>query len=139
VAVLVRRDRVARAVLAAVLLCITGLIVALVLTYQDWEPQPIIRIEASSTGTAVELTVAHGRCSDEELRPEVSEQSDANVTVRVEQDVSGDCEDIGLRSTYTVELDEPLGSRTITGDPWIGQCIIDGADSDRCRTTGAPG
>lgn len=129
----VRRERIARLLLAAVLLAITALIVVVVLSYHDWRPQPIDRVDATSTGTSIELTVSHNWCG-EDLRASIRQQSDTNVTVRVEQDVSGDCEDIGLESTYTVELDEPLGDRTITGEPSIRTCVIDGGASDRCRS-----
>lgn len=133
---LVRRERIARLVLAAVLLAITALIVVVVLGDHDWEAQPIDRVDATSTGTSIELTVSHNWCG-EDLRASVRQQSDTNVTVRVEQDVSGDCEDIGLESTYAVELDEPLGDRTITGEPSISLCVIDDRESDRCRSAGS--
>lgn len=130
---LVRRERIARLVLAAVILAITALIVVVVLSYDDWEARPIDRVDATSTGTSIGLTVSHNWCG-EDLRASVRQQSDTNVAVRIEQDVSGDCEDIGLESTYTVELDEPLGDRTITGEPSIRTCVIDGGESDRCRS-----
>lgn len=62
--------------------------------------------------------------------------ADAAV-LRAEQDVRGGCAYIGLTSVVTVELQAPLGQRSILFDPEDLSdsvvCVVDGELADQCR------
>jgi hypothetical protein len=124
-----------RAAVAALL--VGAVVVALIaMNRPTWEARQIVLVEGARSSDQLSVTVAHPRCrSGPRLR--VSESEDA-VRLRAEQDVSGDCEAVGLESTSTVTLAGAIGRRAVVvedvpGQPGSVRCPSDDHDSILCR------
>ena len=108
----VRAGRVAAVVVLTLLLVVGGFFLAV------WWPESSVERwveppEVSSDDRAVRITVLGGMCDHPEA--EVDENADSvTITVRVVEDwfVTA-CGDAAVPATIIVELDEPLGDRTL--------------------------
>lgn len=103
----------------------------------QWATRSIAEVNGATDSSTLEVTVNHNRCGNGGPRVNVTRQSADSIVLSAEQDERGDCDDIGLTSTVTVELDALLGQRAIRFQPeqQAGSvvCIIDGERSDLCR------
>lgn len=128
------RQRGAVLTLAAIALLIAGFIYLLV--QPRWAERTIAEVNGAVVSSTLEVTVNHNECGNGGPRVRVTEQSDDAVVLRAEQNERGDCDDIGLTSVVTVELDAPLGERAILFDPEEQSgsvvCTIDGATTQSC-------
>jgi hypothetical protein len=118
----------------AYLLVVVGLIGLLVWSANrpDWEPVAVTEVAGEETGTQLSVTVRHSACPDGP-RVEVDEETEVVVRIRAEQNVAGDCDDVGLTTTLQVELERPLGDRSIAGASGAPSCVVDGRATDRCH------
>jgi hypothetical protein len=121
---------------AVVVLCVAVAALLVSVNRPTWEPRPIVAVDGERSEAELTVTVAHDRCRS---KPRVRvEESDAQVRLRAEQDVTGDCESIGLESTFVVELVESLGRRglvveEVPGDRPPVRCTTGDHGGVRCR------
>lgn len=97
----------------------------------------IVSVEGTSGGSVLEVTYTHGQSNGRGSRIDVVEEGiEVRIAAFWDQGTQGN--DIELRSTETVDLDEPLGDRRITvlvPRPSPGfTCLIDDEPSERCAT-----
>ena len=97
----------------------------------------IVSVEGTSGGSVLEVTYTHGQSNGRGSRIDVVEEGiEVRLAAFWDQGTQGN--DIELRSTETVDLDEPLGDRRITvlvpRPPVEFTCIVDAAPSQRCAT-----
>jgi hypothetical protein len=124
-----------RAAIVAVL--VGAVVVALiVMNRPTWEARQIVLVEGERSSDELAVTVAHLRCrSDPRIR--IAETEEA-VRLRAEQDVTGDCDAVGLESTSTVTVASPVGRRAVVvedvpGQPGSVRCNTDDHDLIICR------
>jgi hypothetical protein len=114
----------------ATLIVIVALVVGFVVVVNRpaWKDKTIVRIEGRSDSSGLAVTVAHGRCSSGD--PVVE-----RVVVRAQHNVRGDCDDIALRTTITVALDELIGERRVLIEPAdeLLECSISGRPNAACE------
>lgn len=103
----------------------------------QWAARSIAEVIGATDSSTLDVTVNHNRCGNGGPRVKVTRESADSIVLSAEQDERGDCDDIGLTSIVTVELDAVLGERAIRFQPeqQVGSvvCIIDGERSDLCR------
>ena len=128
------RQRGAVLTLVAIAVLIAGFIYLLV--QPRWTERTIAEVNGAIGSSNLEVTVNHNECGNGGPRVRVTEQTAEAVVLRAEQNERGDCNDIGLTSVITVELDAPPGERAILFDPEEQSdsvvCTIDGATTQSC-------
>jgi hypothetical protein len=126
--------RVRVGVVVVLFVAITAVLVSV--NRPTWEARRIVAVDGGRSRAELTVTVAHERCRNE---PRIRvEESDAQVQLRAEQDVTGDCESIGLESTFVVDLVESLGRRglvveEVPGDRSPVRCTTGDHGGVRCR------
>lgn len=78
--------------------------------------------------------MSHLACGSTDLQVRARETSD-DVTLRARYNVKGSCKAIEVRTVLTVELDQPLGDRSVVIDNpprGPGSCIVVDEAHDRC-------
>lgn len=97
----------------------------------------IVAVEGTSGGSTLEVTYTHGESDGRGMRFDVAEEG-IEVRIAAFWDRGTRGNDIELRSTATVDLDEPLRDRRITvlvpRPPREFTCIVDEQPSRRCAT-----
>ena len=78
-----------------------------------WSERTIADVEGSADSTTLSVTVDHNECANGGPRVRIVDQSESVVELRAEQNERGGCDDIGLASVVTVDLDAPLRERQI--------------------------
>ena len=120
--------------LAAIAVLIAGFIYLLV--QPRWVERTIAEVSGAIGSSTLEVTVNHNQCGNGGPRVRVTEQTAEAVVLRAEQNERGNCDDIGITSVISVELDAPLGERAILIDPEEQSgsvvCTIDGATTQSC-------
>jgi len=99
---------------------VVGAVVAVLLAFAywrlampNWQARAVTYVAGSSESAVLDVTVAHEDCGTGEPRVNVSEDADT-VALSAEYDEGrSGCNDIGQFTTIAVQLDEPLGNRTI--------------------------
>lgn len=132
-------DTSGRGLRIAVLVVLVAAIAYLMwdMTRPEWEPIPVMGVVAESDSDEIAVVVLHSECR---RGPRVVvEETDEVVRLQPEQDVSAGCDDVGITSQIDVELDAPLGDRTLELVRWAGAagvadptCEVDGQPDDRC-------
>lgn len=103
------RRWVAVAAVAAVLLAFAYWRLAM----PNWQARAVTSVAGSSESTVLDVTVAHEDCGTGDPRVNVSEAAEV-VALSAEYDEGrSGCNDIGQSTTISVELDQPLGNRTV--------------------------
>lgn len=130
-----RRTRQPGAVLALVVIAIViaGFVYALM--QPRWSDRSISEVSGANDSSTLAVTVNHNQCGNGGPRVRVT-QSAESVVLHAEQNERGDCDDVGLTSVVTVDLEAPLGQRQIRFDPQQGSesmvCDIDGRAVNQC-------
>lgn len=119
------------------LIVIVALVVGFVVVMNrpQWEDKTIERIEGRSDSSGLAVTVAHGRCSSGDPVVRIEDQDGERIVLRAQHDVRGACDDIALRTTMSVALDEPIGERRILIEPAneLLECSISGRQNAACE------
>lgn len=130
-------------VLFVVLLLSLAAAIVFAFNRSQWETRQVQAVIARSDTASLQVVIAHSSCPGDGVRAHVTKETRDLVQLRAEHGISGDCDDIGLTTTVSLELDAPLGGRVIrvVQPAWtvdteqVMDCRIDEADSDRCRIT----
>ena len=100
----------------------------------NWQARAVTSVVGDSESTTLDVTVAHEDCGTGDPRVNVSEDA-GTLALSAEYDEGRrGCNDEGRLTVVSVELDEPLGNRTIEVRT-LGRgvdCDIAGDDLRRC-------
>lgn len=100
----------------------------------NWHARGITSVVGSSESTALEVTVAHEDCGTGDPRVNVDEGPDVVALTAEYDEGRRGCNDEGRLTTVVVDLEEPVGNRTIEVRT-LGrgvECDIAGDDLRRC-------
>lgn len=123
-----------------------GAVVALVLGLgwltmrPNWQPRPIVAVEGTVDSHILDVTVAHEDCATGDPRVHATEPNADQIVLSAEYNDDGDCNDVGLQTTVTVELAGEVGNRTVrvrTLDREL-DCDIAGSDDPPCVASNSP-
>ena len=133
-----RRRRTARSAIAIVTVISVVLLLGWLALRPNWQPRSIVGVEGAVDSQILDVTVAHEDCGTGNPRVSARESGNDSVVLVAEYNERGDCNDIGLESTVTVELARELGDRTVSVT--IGReidCEIAGRGGEPCTVLNA--
>jgi hypothetical protein len=111
-----RPSRQPGAVLALLVIAVLVIGIVYASLQPRWSERTIADVEGSTDSTILTVTVNHNDCGNGGPRVRIIRQTDDLVELHAEQDERSDCDDIGLTSVITVDLDAPLGERQLVYD-----------------------